>query len=104
MSWEQDEGEEFQHVKVEAPDGTAAVVSFPVIEKLPLPEGLLGVLFDRKDGNDGGFVCTDCLTDGDNIDDESKCTPILDYDTWFHGAVCIRCKEHVSGGPKPRRR
>jgi hypothetical protein len=104
MSWEQDEGEEFEHVNVVAPDGTPGVASFPKASKLPLPDGLLGILFDRQGDDDGGFVCTDCIKDDDNTDDETKCTPILDYDTWFHGAVCIRCKEHVAGGPKPRRR
>ena len=105
MSWEQDEGEEFEHVKVEATDGTTGVASFLKTEKRPLPEGLLGVLFDRRGDDDGGFVCTDCLIKGnDNIDDETTCTPILDYDEWFKGAGCIRCKEHVHGGPKPKRR
>jgi hypothetical protein len=61
-----------------------------------LPDGLIGVLFD----DDRGFVGENCLTDADDIDDEGKCTPVFDYDTWFTGDVCTRCQNLMS----PRKR
>lgn len=60
-------------------------------ERLALPDGLLGIIFDDK----RGFVGVDCLTDEDDIDDEKKCTAIFDYDKWFIGDICRRCKRHV---------
>lgn len=86
MSWEQDEGEEFEHVEVEAPDGTRGVASFPRVERTPMPEGLLGVLFPGE----RGFIGVNCLTEADNIDNP-ECTTVFDYDEWFTGEICTRC-------------
>lgn len=65
-------------------------------EPSELPEGLLGVLFD----DERGFVGADCLKDDDKISDESVCTPVFDYDTWFTGDVCKRCENLVSPGKR----
>lgn len=53
--------------------------------KKPLPDGLLGVMFD----DDRGFVCTQHLKKDEDIDGENNVT-VFDTDGWFEGATCER--------------
>lgn len=100
MSWENDEDEEFEHHTVEGTGGEVGVMSFdrvrPPERDLPFPDDLIAILFD----NDNGFVCVGCLTKDDDTEDEHVCTPIFDYDTWFTGDTCKRCKKLIPPGKR----
>ena len=65
---------------------------------LPLPDQLLGVLFD----DERGFVETACLTEEDDISDEQKCTLMFEYDEWFEDTLCNRCKANLITNPNKK--
>lgn len=57
-----------------------------------LPEDLFALQFDDK----RGFVGADCLEDEEyQKETDETATPIFEFDEWFTGEICSRCKTLV---------
>lgn len=59
------------------------------------PPDLLGVV-EEKTNN---FICVDCISDDEDVDDDGEFTAILEGDAWFKGDTCVRCKELKERSP-----
>lgn len=56
-----------------------------------LPRDIVGFVLESK------FVCRNCITDDDAIDDEDKTIPVLDTDDWLEEVgPCTRCGDEVT--------
>lgn len=56
-----------------------------------LPNNCIGVTF----ADDRDFVCAQCVTKDEHIN-ESEDTTILSTDGWFPGGDCHRCHRHIT--------